>query len=486
MTGLAGAFGAEDKGLVKKMLARLEHRGHAQPEVRTFDALVLGARGVKAGRSFAEREGVHVACDSYLFNRQELAERFCRRGGPAPSDPELLLSMYLEIGVDAFAMLDGAFVATISDNGRLVLARDRYGLKPLYITRGKEVGSFSSEMKSQIIPGDRFAPFPPGKVYLHGRGYKSIRTESSRTRPLKVGGGGRSQLRRLVIDATAACLGREGGFNILLSGGIDSSVVAAAASVVTDRLDTVCVGVDGGVDLDMASKVADRLGTNHKERRYDIDEMLEVLGDVVYAAESFDYPLIRSCIPNYIAAREFKRRSRVTLCGEGGDEIFAGYDYMRDIKTDEGLRLERISLLETGHLTGFQRVDRMTASAGLDGRMPLMSGRVIEFGLALPRDALIGPRQADSKLALRRAFESYLPREVLERRKQRFSDGAGSITALASIADEVISQSEFEREKRKAPRGRIRTKEELLYYRAFKNHFDSSSAVAAVGFTPRP
>jgi asparagine synthase (glutamine-hydrolysing) len=275
-------------------------------------------------------------------------------------------------------------------------------------------------------------------------------------------------------------------FNILLSGGIDSSVVAAAAAELTADIDTVCVGVEESADIEMARKVSEHLGTNHKERVYDLDEMIRVLDKVVYASESFDYPLVRSCIPNYLAVQAFKDRRRITLCGEGGDEVFAGYDYMRDIRSDRRLRNEREQLLTEGYLTGFQRVDRMTASASLDGRMPIMSGSVIEHGLALNREDLFGPLMGQNKLALRKAFEPLLPKEVVWRRKQRFSDGAGSMHAPVQIAEMTISTREFKKECKALPKGRIRTKEELLYYRHFTEHFDSESAVAAVGFTPRP
>jgi asparagine synthase (glutamine-hydrolysing) len=275
--------------------------------------------------------------------------------------------------------------------------------------------------------------------------------------------------------------------NILLSGGIDSSAVASAASLVSDDIRSVCVGYEGGEDVAMARAVADALGTRHKEVEYDVDRMLDLLDDVVYAAETFDYPLVRSCIPNFIATHSFEDRTRVTLCGEGGDEIFAGYDYMRGIRGEQRLRAERRSLLRGGHMTGFQRVDRMTASASLDGRMPLMAGPVVEFGLSVGRRWLMGPRPEQSKMLLREAFADLMPAEVMRRRKQRFSDGAGSMHALVDYAERTVSDREFELGRRALPRGRIRTKEELLYFRAFSDRFGGSeSAARAVGFTPRP
>ena len=491
MEGIAGMYGYEDRALAKRMLSKLGHRGPSGPVIHSDDGVVLGAvarttRPNSSRDALAGDDGVAVASDSYIFNKQQLAEAFAPEIGPSLSDQELMLAMYSELGPEMFGYIDGAFAVAIVDGRKVILARDRYGLKPLYLSGGIRRGVFSSEMKSQIVADDEFAPFPPGKVMVRDKGLKVIRP-GDRYSATAVGRRPSIEaLRKALLESTAQALDGGDGFNILLSGGVDSSAIAAAASLVTDDLRTVCVSFDGSVDAGMARKVADALGTEHTEKPYDIDGMLAILDDVVYAAETFDYPLVRSCIPNYMATHEFNDASRITLCGEGGDEVFAGYDYMRDIKGEEALGRERRKLLKGGHLTGFQRVDRMTASASLDGRMPIMSRSVVRIGLGMSRRAVLGSDMSESKLALRKTFAHMLPDEVVWRRKMRFSDGAGSITALVDFAEEAVSDEEFARERKALPRNRIRTKEELLYYRAFAKHFDSESAVKAVGFTPRP
>jgi len=477
--------------MVKKMLGKLRHRGPDAHEVFEDDGIVLGAReltrnGTTGSRPIAESDGVALAADACIFNRDWLHERFVGPVAGPFTDQELLVEMYNQIGTEMFGYLDGAYVIAIADDGTSVLARDRYGLKPLYLSGGIRKGSFSSEIKSQELAEEEYVPFPPGKYMVRNKGMFPIRQRKTINYPACSVKRQAKALRERIVQGVEGAGQGSDRFNLLLSGGIDSSVIAAATSLVTDDMKTVCVGMEGGIDIDMARAVAGNLGTDHKEFLYDTDQMLELLDDVVYAAESFDFPLIRSCIPNYMASHMFDDSSRITLCGEGGDEIFAGYDYMRDIKGDDALRRERMKLLRTGWSTGFQRVDRMNASASLDGRMPLMAKPVIDLGLSVGRRSLIGPKLEQSKMLLRKSFEDLLPKNVMTRRKQRFSDGAGSLKALVDISEDIISDSEFQRAKRKLPKGRLRTKEELLYYRSFAKHFTSESALKAVGITPRP
>jgi len=490
MHGIAGTYGYESKALVRRMLGRIRHRGPDVSRTHVGDRITLGACALASRRggktqALAEEGGVTVSCDSYMFNKALLRDRFAPDLGEDFTEAQLLLSMYQSMGTKAFNYIDGAFAAAVVDGDRIVLARDRYGMKPLYLSGGVRTGSFSSEMKSQMLTEEEFVPFPPGKVMRQGKGLYPIKPVRLRAAHR---GGSKSphrNLRGLLVDSVGTCSEGLSQLNVLLSGGIDSSAVAAAAAQVAPKIESVCVGFNGGTDLDMARKVSESIGSRHREKIFNVEEMLASLDDVVYAAETFDFPLVRSCIPNLMATRMIRGATRVGLCGEGGDEIFAGYDYMRDIRDEAKLSAERRMLLKTGWKTGFQRVDRMNASASIDGRMPLMDGRVIALGMQLGWRHL-GRSPNTCKLALRRAFEDVLPDEVLGRRKQRFSDGAGSMHVLEKVADKMISDKEFKKERGVLPKGRIRTKEELLYYRIFEKHFPSPSAAAAVGLTPRP
>jgi asparagine synthase (glutamine-hydrolysing) len=491
LEGISGMFGAVDEPLVKRMVARLSHRGSGRSDILSDGKAILAARsnpresGVR--RPGLARDGdLFAASDSYIFNRDFLRRTIAPKVDPGASDQELMLAMYSAIGTRMFGYIDGAFVVAIVDRGKTILARDEYGMKPLYISVSKRSGSYSSEMKSQILAGGEFVPFPPGNMFIFGEGFKKIEHREVEWSHGNLPKKAPDKFRELLVRSVDACAGERNRFNVLLSGGIDSSVVAGAAAALSSDIRTACVGTANSEDLKMARLVSDHLGTTHKEKVYDEVDMLKTLRKAIYYAESFDFPLIRSCIPNYMAVHLLDDTSRVTLCGEGGDEVFAGYDFLRDIKGNAALRKARADLLTSGHLTGFQRVDRMTSSASLDGRMPMMSAEIIDFGLGLPRKELIGGTISESKLVMRRAFESLLPEKVVWRRKMRFSEGAGSITSLVGFAEKQISDQEFEKERKKLPKGRIRTKEELLYFRTFQDLFPSPSAISAVGFTPRP
>jgi asparagine synthase (glutamine-hydrolysing) len=489
--GIAGIFGFRDKALVRRMLEKLEHRGSEVADIVADNDFVLGARRPERRLgdhilAIAEENGVSVACDSYIFNKDILRRTIVPSLDENAPDSKLVLSMYGVLGTRIFSYLDGAYAIAILDGKKTILSRDQYGLKPLYISGDLSRGVYSSEIKSQVLARDFIRPFPPGMMFVSNKGL-------SRIEPKKLPWAGNAKVRDpakhlhlLMVESVIAAMDGTNKANILLSGGLDSSVVASATAEFTRDINTACVGMAESEDVRMARKVSEALETRHRERIYTLDDMLKVLEKAIYHSESFDFPLVRSCIPNYMATHLFRDKSRITLCGEGGDEVFAGYDYLRGVRNDKLLRAERLSLLASGHMTGFQRVDRMTSAAFLDGRMPIMNRSVIEFGMSLGRKALIGPAPEQSKMMLRRAFEGSLPRDVLWRRKRRFSDGAGSITALVGHAESTITDKEFETERRILPSLTLRTKEELLYYRIFKRHFPSASAALCVGITPRP
>ncbi len=485
MEGIAGMIGGLDRGLVEKMLRRIHHRGPGSSAFYSDDKVVLGARcpGNHRGPALAVADGVAAASDSYLFNKEFLRSTIVPGAESDISDAGLFLGMYRAIGTRMFDYIDGAYAAVIIDHGKTILARDPYGLKPLYISTGSGPVVYSSEMKSQMLTGGKFVPFPPEAYLVSGERPRRIVLREIPWANGHVPKVPEERLRTYLTTSVDNCLSGASEANILLSGGIDSSVIAAVAAENAKSISTACVGTSESEDLRMARKVAEYLGTNHRERVFGKEEMLRILDDVIYAVESFDYPLIRSCIPNMMAVGLFKDKRSFTLCGEGGDELFAGYEFLRTMKSEAALRKARVNLLYNSHRTGFQRVDRITSSASLDCRMPMMSGEMVSFGLGLGLKELFGPKRAHAKYVLRKAFEKALPTDVIWRRKQKFSEGAGSAHIMAAEAQRIVSDHRFEARAKLLGGKDVRTKEEMWYYQIFREKFPNASALSSVGFT---
>jgi len=263
---------------------------------------------------------------------------------------------------------------------------------------------------------------------------------------------------------------------VFLSGGLDSSLVAAIAARWAARegtvLHTFAVGTEDSPDLLAARQVAEFLGTDHHEIDYTAAEALESLPGVVRAIESFDPGLVRSAVPNYMLARMTRQHVRVVLTGEGADELFAGYDYLREFTEPEDLRVELERTVKSLHNLNLQRCDRVTMAHAVEARVPFLDREVIRWALRVPARAKLG--QPEKRL-LREAFDGWLPDELLWRKKAEFGDGSGARDVLAREVEATVSDEAFEAE-RGAVDPPLRTKEELAYYRVWREHLPDISA----------
>ena len=218
-----------------------------------------------------------------------------------------------------------------------------------------------------------------------------------------------------------------------------------------------------------ARTVAEYLGTDHHEIDYRAAEALESLPDVVRAIESFDPGLVRSAVPNFMLARMTRQHVKVVLTGEGADELFAGYDYLREFTEPDDLRVELERTVRSLHNLNLQRCDRVTMAHGLEARVPFLDREVIEWALRLPPEAKIARPGEPEKKLLREAFDGWLPDELLWREKAEFGDGSGARDVLSEAIEADISDEEFAAE-RDAVDPPLRTKEELAYYRVWREH----------------
>jgi asparagine synthase (glutamine-hydrolysing) len=259
-------------------------------------------------------------------------------------------------------------------------------------------------------------------------------------------------------------------------------VIAALVSKYVPGVDSFTVGMEHSEDIPFARMVANHLGTNHHEHIYDLDEVLDVLPTVIYHLESFDAPLVRSSIANYIASREASKCVDTILIGEGGDENFGGYHHIKRIKEPEDQQKAFVKLFRGLHNNGFMRTDRMNWAHSLNVRAPFFDSNVVDLCLKIhPELKLYGEEQTE-KWILRKAFEDELPKEVVWRPKKQFARGSGSDDLLTGYAEGHISDAEYEKEKKRYPDIDLRWKEEVMYFRFFRDHFgDDPSTLSTVG-----
>jgi asparagine synthase (glutamine-hydrolysing) len=270
---------------------------------------------------------------------------------------------------------------------------------------------------------------------------------------------------------------------VFLSGGLDSSLVAAMMRPHTVDLFSFTAGIKGAPDLAMAKSMAEYLGTEHYELLYTENDVEQALPEVIRYLESFDAPLVRSAIPMYFLSTLASRYVKVALTGEGADELFAGYDYLKRFEREEDLNRELVDILVRLQDTNLQRADRVTMRHGLEGRVPFLDMDLVRFVVRLP--AGLKKPQADrpEKWLLREACKGLLPFSILNRKKLKFSEGAGSAEVMAQRVRDKISPDEFERERQIGPGFILRSPEELYYYRIWRDVMGADISPELVGRT---
>jgi asparagine synthase (glutamine-hydrolysing) len=476
------------------MLDRLVHRGpDDEGEIRVGDAWLghrrLSIVDVSGGHQpLANAAGdVWLVGNGEVYNHEQvratlLPERFATR-----SDNEVALHLVDERGPAALAELEGMFAFIVAgDDGRFVAARDAVGIKPLYWARRDDRVRFASEIAA-------FAPdwlphveaFPPGCHWTPDGGLerfasavpdtgegapaaRAVWTDSSEPPDEAF-----TATREILVESVRRQMMGDVPVGVFLSGGLDSAIIAAIAArhleEQGERLQTFAVGTEGSADLLAARVVARHLGTEHRERVYDSGEAVRAVPAVVRAIEHFDPSLVRSAVPNFLLAEMTAEHVKVVLTGEGADELFAGYDYLRGFEDAMSLQGELMRTVHSLHNLNLQRCDRVTMAHGLEARVPFLDRQVIAFAFGLPMAwKLSAPGELEKRL-LRRAFAGWLPDEILWRVKAQFGDGSGAADVLTRRLEEQVSDADFELE-RAVVDPPLRTREELAYHRIFAEY----------------
>ena len=481
MSGIAGIcrWGeSSPPNNMEKIIDRMGHRGpwnfsHSNEGKLSISLVQFG------GRSSFPR----IAFSGKLFNATALKGMLkYSEGRSFASDGELVLALYQEFGTDFLSAPEGVYAfALLGEKGDWLLCRDPLGSAPLYFHLSEDQLAFASEIKALRELTKEYQEFPIGSYYSSRTGWNQILPLQPNGQPFTDVQEIQVQIRLLLEQAVDRIMGDGNGMGVYLSGGLDSSIIAALAARKHKKLSTFSVGMGGSDDLLHARRCAEFLGTDHQEYVYDLAEMQAVLPDVIYHLESFDAALVRSAVANYFLARLAGGRIREVLSGEGADELFLGYEYLRDLQP-AALERETDSLLSSLHHTALQRGDRMSMAFGISAYTPFLDHALVRLARSIPASIKVREGKPE-KWLLRDAFRGVVPEDILYRKKQKFSAGAGSSRLLEQVAAETISDEELKREGVTDTGRPISSKEELMYYRIFRQFYPEPAAEGILGHT---
>ena len=418
------------------------------------------------------------------------------------SDCEVILALYRAHGIHFLEQLSGIFAFALYDEERneYLIARDPIGVIPLYIGHDADGKTYvASELKALEGFCDEYEPFLPGH-YLYSRegvmrrwytrdwmDYEAVKDNGADIDSLRVGLQ-ETVKRQLMSDVP---------YGVLLSGGLDSSIISAiaqkfAARRVEDggqtgawwpRLHSFAVGLKGAPDLEKARLVAEHIGTVHHEINYTIQEGLDALRDVIYFTETYDVTTVRASTPMYLLARVIKSMGiKMVLSGEGADEIFGGYLYFHKAPSARAFHEETVRKLGKLHWYDCLRANKSLSAWGVEGRVPFLDRDFLDIAMRLNPKAKMCPGQEIEKKILRQAFADLLPEEIAWRQKEQFSDGVGYswIDTLKRITSEQVSDEQMAHAAERFPIHTPLCKEEYFYRSIFEEHFPSRSAALSV------
>ena len=455
-----------------------------------------------------------LAVNGEIYNHREIRERFKGRYEfQTGSDCEVILALYREKGTDFLEDLSGIFAFALYDEEKddFLIARDSIGVIPLYIGRDKEGKIYcASELKALEGFCDSYEPFLPGHCYIGSEGVmkrwytrdwmkydESLpETVSSETYQQEV-----TAVHDALEDAVRRQLMSDVPYGVLLSGGLDSSVISAIAKqfaakrIETDgqkdawwpQLHSFAVGLEGSPDLAKAREVADFIGTVHHEIHYTIQEGLDAIRDVIYYIETYDVTTVRASTPMYLLARVIKSMGiKMVLSGEGADEVFGGYLYFHKAPDARAFHEETVRKLSKLYLYDCLRANKSLSAWGVEGRVPFLDKEFLDVAMRIHPASKMCPGKTIEKKVVREAFAHLLPESVAWRQKEQFSDGVGYswIDTLKQITSEAVSDEQMAHAAERFPIHTPMNKEEYYYRSIFEEYFPSESAALSVPSVP--
>lgn len=447
-----------------------------------------------------------LSVNGEIYNHRELRAKFLKKPHDfkTESDCEPILYLYDEMGPEFLKLLNGIFAFVIYDprDGDYFIARDHIGINPLYWGRDGEGNLYvASEMKAIFDLCPKVEIFPPGHYYKGSEGKLVKWYEPKWAAPgyIPTGEADLATLREALVAAVKRQLMCDVPYGLLISGGVDSSIVAAIAArfaerrIETDgaeqawwpRIHSFSVGLPGAPDTKFAKMVADYIGSQHHEINFTVQEAIDALPDVIWHLETFDVTTIRAGTPMYLMMRKIKAMGiKMILSGEGSDEIFGGYLYFHKAPNRVEFHEELVRKLSMLHLYDCLRANKMAAAWGVEARVPFLDPEFLDVAMNIDPAYKMIRKDEDriEKYILRKAFEGWIPDEILWRQKEQFSDGVGYnwIDSLKEYAEKEVSDSAMANAAYRFPVKTPSTKEAYLYRAIFEEHFKNPSAVDLV------
>ncbi|MDM8269677.1 asparagine synthase B [Barnesiella viscericola] len=448
-----------------------------------------------------------LAVNGEIYNHREIRQRYAGQYEfQTGSDCEVILALYRDKGIDFLEELNGIFAFALYDEERdeFLIARDPIGVIPLYIGYDSDGTLYcASELKALEGFCERYEPFLPGHYYS-SREKKMVRwykREWTRYDAVKDNPASVFELREALEEAVRRQLMSDVPYGVLLSGGLDSSVISAIAKrfaarrVETDgqkeawwpQLHSFAIGLRGAPDLAKAREVADYIGTVHHEINYTIQEGLDAVRDVIYYIETYDVTTVRASTPMYLLARVIKSMGiKMVLSGEGADEVFGGYLYFHKAPDARAFHEETVRKLSKLYLYDCLRANKALSAWGVEGRVPFLDKEFLDVAMRLNPQAKMCPGKTIEKRIVREAFADMLPDTVAWRQKEQFSDGVGYswIDTLKAVTAQAVSDEQMQHAAERFPINPPQNKEEYYYRSIFEEYFPSESAARSVPSVP--
>lgn len=519
MCGITGIFkiktqSKELRDKVLRMAQKIRHRG---PD---WSGIYVGGSAIMAHERlsivdpqsggqplYSPDRKVVLAVNGEIYNHRDIRARYAGRYGfQTGSDCEVILALYKEKGIHFLEELNGIFAFALYDEEKdeFLIARDPIGVIPLYIGRDTDGKIYvGSELKALEGFCEEYEPFLPGHYYYSEEGkmqrwytrdwmeYEAVKDNTAHV----------TDVHDALEEAVHRQLMSDVPYGVLLSGGLDSSVISAIAKkyaakrIETEdandawwpQLHSFAIGLKEAPDLSKAREVAEYIGTVHHEINYTIQEGLDAVRDVIYFIETYDVTTVRASTPMYLLARVIKSMGiKMVLSGEGADEIFGGYLYFHKAPDARAFHEETVRKISKLHLYDCLRANKSLAAWGVEGRVPFLDKEFLDVAMRINPEAKMAPDKIIEKKIVREAFADMLPESVIWRQKEQFSDGVGYnwIDTLKAITATAVSNEQMAHAAERFPVNTPQNKEEYYYRSIFEEHFPSVSAAKSVPSVP--